>query len=319
MVTHTLALTWEALQQNAALQYLDPEKFQALHSFFVQIPPDFFEHCAALVTTESFPEALVSERYAPGELEKFLLLCAVANYDARVEFYRKNNYPASMLEDIRGDLKIWVETLEKDLGFYGLNWRIFSWTRRCLIGVIKQCGRLQFELPHYFAPKFSLYPNPDRTLTRLPANAPGNPANPLVSHHDKVLNLHIPAVGPLDIDQCVASLKAICDFAAKFAPDYDYKAFVCYSWLLDPQFRDMLPPDANIIRFQQLGYLTIWPDHDQTGEVIWRLWTRKADNIPYDKLPRYNRMSSNAAQFLVNGGRFEEGLMVIPRDSELIS
>ena len=67
---------------------------------------------------------------------------------------------------------------------------------------------------------------------------------------DKCINLHIPSGAPLLERDCIMSLKRMSEFSAEFHPDYDFRAFVCYSWLLDPQFQELLKPESNIVRFQ---------------------------------------------------------------------
>ena len=36
-------------------------------------------------------------------------------------------------------------------------------------------------------------------------------------------------------------------FCQEFYPDYDYKAIVCYSWLLDPQFKEFLRSNSGAV------------------------------------------------------------------------
>lgn len=39
------------------------------------------------------------------------------------------------------------------------------------------------------------------------------------------------------------------DQLAKHFPDYDYKAFFCSSWLLDPKLETLLGNESNIVKF----------------------------------------------------------------------
>ncbi len=306
------ANTWEELQSNAADWNLNMDKFNALKPFFDRMDKDFFARYAG-ETLKKFPLEEVTAALGDGELERFLLLCVVANYPSMRELYRQKNWPESMYNDIHGDLNIWLETLEKDLGYYGLTPRIFYWEVCCMTGNVKQCGRLQFNDIHYFTPNYSVYTKADGTLELRPAFERDNPPAPLLSSHDKVINLHIPSGAPLKIEECQKSLKEICRFVEHEYPDYDYKAVVCYSWLLDSQFEAILSPESNIVKFQKLGCNATLPV-DETREVRWRLWGKAGMDCPLSELSADNSMRRSVIDFLQKGGKFYEGLLIIPRN-----
>ena len=64
--------------------------------------PAFFRRCASLVF-EDFPLAEVEARFAPGELETFLLLCIAANGWNAISPERMAE---PMLTEILGDLRL---------------------------------------------------------------------------------------------------------------------------------------------------------------------------------------------------------------------
>lgn len=69
---------------------------------------------------------------------------------------------------------------------------------------------------------------------------------------DPVLDVHIPAAGPLDTEECIKSFRLAESFYPRFFPDFKFKCFTCHSWLLDRSIEDLLPTDSNIIRFGRL-------------------------------------------------------------------
>lgn len=69
---------------------------------------------------------------------------------------------------------------------------------------------------------------------------------------DPVLDVHIPARGPLHREECVKSFELAREFFARFYPEFDYKCFTCHSWLLDPTIDDILGPESNIHKFREL-------------------------------------------------------------------
>lgn len=71
----------------------------------------------------------------------------------------------------------------------------------------------------------------------------------VLSYGDPVVSVHIPSGGGLTeaaVDQSIADAKG---FLAEYFPDYAFRAFVCYSWLMDPQLIGLLGPDCNIAKF----------------------------------------------------------------------
>ena len=67
---------------------------------------------------------------------------------------------------------------------------------------------------------------------------------------DPVISLHIPGDNtpftPEAVDATISEARAVL---AKHFPDIEYRAFVCGSWLLDPQLCDLLGNDSNISKF----------------------------------------------------------------------
>ena len=285
--------------------------FSALESSFRSLDPAFFSLCADAMTTGNFPFSEVEAKLPEGEREKFYLLCAVANYQSLVEHYEKNGYPQEMLRDVQGDLKLWMDVAMRDFGFFGLSCRIFHWAVSCFTGDVKQIGRLQFNDIHDFYLKLSLYRQPDNTLKALPAFQKDNPPDPDLTWHDKTISLHIPASGPLKVEDCRDSIRRMYEFSAKFHPDYQIKAAVCYSWLLDPVFQKLLPESSNIVQFQKLGYLLPYPESDQTQEVIWRIWGVPGLKMPVEQLPAKTGIEKGVKSHLLAGGKFIEGVLVI--------
>ncbi|MCC6444374.1 MAG: DUF5596 domain-containing protein [Armatimonadetes bacterium] len=72
---------------------------------------------------------------------------------------------------------------------------------------------------------------------------------------DPVMTVHIPATGPMDPESCGDSFRQAISFFEKHFPDWPFRAFTCYSWLLDPQFEQMKPPPENIVAFLREWYL----------------------------------------------------------------
>lgn len=307
------ATNWAALCANAKAFHLDLGRFRLLEDFFARVEPDFFRRCCIAVR-QDFPMAEVQAHFSSPELEKFLLLCIVANYPAMAEIYRQQKLPHPMLEEISWDLPRRLEILYRDLHGYGLTPDLFWWSRNCISAQVKSFGRLQANDISFFQPDLSLYRQEDGRLEEHPAFQRENPPHPDLTRGDKVISLHIPSTGPLLRTQCLESFRRIRDFSAEFHPDYDFKAVVCASWLLDPQLEGLLPPTSNILQFQKLGYIVPQPERDRSTDARWRIWGNLGNELPPEQLPVRTTLEKQLVAFFRSGGTLHGGLLVIFRD-----
>ena len=69
---------------------------------------------------------------------------------------------------------------------------------------------------------------------------------------DPVVQLHIPGGSKLTEEGVRESLAQMRVFLKTYFPDYQYHAFACSSWLLDPVLEELLGSDSNIVRFGKL-------------------------------------------------------------------
>ncbi|RZT78356.1 hypothetical protein EV382_1539 [Micromonospora violae] len=122
---------------------------------------------------------------------------------------------------------------------------------------------------------------------------------------DGAIGLHIPDSGPLTPAAVDASLDEARAFFPRHFPDERYTAFSCGSWLLDPQLREYLPEDSNIVRFQRRFALEPYqasegPDADI--EVL-RFGFRTL-STPLDELPRRTVLQRAIIDHLRAGGHW---------------
>lgn len=86
---------------------------------------------------------------------------------------------------------------------------------------------------------------------------------------DPVLDIHIAEGSKLTPAACRQSLRQAAAFYRALEPPQPFLAFVCASWLLDPQLRAILPPSSNIASFQQLFYLfPLLSDESETYQRV---------------------------------------------------
>ena len=69
-----------------------------------------------------------------------------------------------------------------------------------------------------------------------------------LSAEHPAINVHIPAIGPLDHDACLRDYhRAAQFFADRFEGEIP---FMCHSWLLHPEHPRFLPPSSRLLTFQ---------------------------------------------------------------------
>jgi hypothetical protein len=128
-------------------------------------------------------------------------------------------------------------------------------------------------------------------------------------HHQRgedAIGVHIPEAGPLTPQAVDASLDEARAFFPRHFPDERYTAFSCGSWLLDPQLREYLPEDSNIIRFQRRFELEPYQEPeglDCDVEVL--RFAFRSLSTPLDQLPRGTVLQRAIIDHLKAGGHWQ--------------
>ena len=191
--------------------------------------------------------------------------------------YRSMGIPEEILLDTLGDIVRWAKTwseLKGELFLGELCWLKWHFRR-----MIFKLGRLQF----------------------LTGFAKQDIPGAGVRAGDPVLEVHIPRTGPLDPQACRESLAAAPAFFAKYFPEHHWKCFTCNSWLLDDTLKEILPPDSNIIRFQNLFTPVSRVPSDVIGGFVFR-W--KATREQVVEMPAETSLKKAIIRHFRNGGAF---------------
>lgn len=128
---------------------------------------------------------------------------------------------------------------------------------------------------------------------------PKNEWELILSPGDPVISIHIPATGSLNPELVDESLEKAVIFFRQYYPDYKYKAFVCYSWLMDPQLVDLLGPEKNISRFcNRFRKIT----QKSSGNSIFKFVFMKPDmNFVFSELPENTSLERAIKKHYENG------------------
>jgi hypothetical protein len=125
-----------------------------------------------------------------------------------------------------------------------------------------------------------------------------------LQHHRgaTAISLHIPEAGPMTPEAVTASLDEARAFFPRHFPDEHYTAFSCGSWLLDPQLREYLPEDSNIVRFQRRFELEPYeaPEGLDADVEVLRFVFRSL-TTPLDQLPRRTALQRAVVDHLKAG------------------
>lgn len=192
------------------------------------------------------------------------LLCAVSCR----EDYGKLGFSRKIYADTFACFTRFVGEHLESFGCYGFD-RGF-WTVRQVSNMLFRIGVLEYEL--------------------------------LTEKGKKVVSLHIPSDADLSLpllQQSYREAKALIDNAF---PEYRDVPYVCGSWLLSPDLKDLLPESSRILGFQRSFLLT-----GTFADEEFKEWVFKRMDIPNEDLPEDTSLQRSLKAFLLNGGTFRSG------------
>lgn len=125
----------------------------------------------------------------------------------------------------------------------------------------------------------------------------------VVSDGEPVIDIHIPADGTRMSPQDAAlSLQLAWAFAQRYFPEIRFRGFVCSSWLLSGEVKEILPDDANLVRFSRL--FTRCAGQKREHELIYR-WIFGMDKSKEDfRLHEPSTTLQKGARRLLEEGRW---------------
>ena len=178
---------------------------------------------------------------------------------------------AAVIDDTFSDITLRQRLFFHNTGKVGLSRADCVWLRHLANAQIFKLGVLQYQPTKMYylenhadgSPFFMIS---DSQKARLSAGMP-------------VLNVHIQAGADINPERVAESLEVAKEFFAQFFPDTRFRAMVCYSWLLHPGLKELLPPNSRILRFAENFEVIIeTADQRQAFERIFgKRYKRKMD------------------------------------------
>jgi len=202
--------------------------------------------------------------------------------------YVEKGIPEEILDETVKDIRIWTDLWSDIKGELFLG-QVF-WLKYHLTMKLFRIGRLQFC--HTMAGK--AYPEYG------------------IHETDGTLDVHIPADGRLDADECRRSFTMAKEFYEKYFPEKQYTYFNCHSWLLDETLKKYLPPESNIIKFGDLFERISNDVADDLFRYIFR-WDVKNRELLADHTP-VSRFGAVIKEAAMCGEEFHNTLGIILKD-----
>lgn len=69
---------------------------------------------------------------------------------------------------------------------------------------------------------------------------------------DKIVAVHIPGGEKFDVEDCIQSLDEAEKFVMNYFPEFDFKCFMCHSWMMYVNLGDFLNENSNVMKFKNL-------------------------------------------------------------------
>ncbi len=280
--------------------FFDVEDAERLTAAFARL-------CAHKDAWERFSRATALYREEPvcdharliGLADEAAGLCGIHEYTAELllymvlsetlrERYRERGIDDALFYDTMCDLRYKLEECKAVKGIVGTF--VASWFAGFFELTRFAVGRLQFEV--------------------VPFDATYEKDGKRLSPDSRVINVHIPRDGtPLDAARCEeAYRRAAAFFCPQITGDI---AFVCYSWLLYPELKTILPENSNIVRFASRYELVRWGISKDNPD-LWRLFD--TDERHPDRLPQDTTARRCVAAHLKAGGKLGWGYGVFFMD-----
>lgn len=193
--------------------------------------------------------------------------------------------------DSMRDIKVWSVTCYENRGHWGLYQ--FGWVHNFFTREILRLGRLEFHQIAYEGPTFVC-------------------GDTTVEKGDRVINIHIPADGPLPEEEVMDAFRRAYDFFGQTG----WAVFHCGSWLLYEGNRAFMKPDSNICRFMDHFHIVASEGRADCGD-LWRIFGVRDSYAP-EELPRKTSLQKALAAHIENGGTMGAGLGLFLFDGKTI-
>lgn len=199
--------------------------------------------------------------------------------------YEKRGISYDIYKDTMSDIKVWAYNYRRVYGKLGLS--DLAWVNGSVVLFRFKLGRLQYNFTEF-------------------TESSSHDISVGLKNGDKMLDVHIQQEGSFTDELCGESLELAKTFYRKYFPEYDFKGFICHSWLLSPGLSQVLPETSNIIKFGK-RFTIIENQAQNDGQAIERIFDTKFKD---SKAP-LTSLQIKARKLLDEGGHLGNALGVI--------
>ncbi len=208
------------------------------------------------------------------------LLNYLASCDILAARYEEKGIDRKILMDTLSDLVLWAKNCHTVTGGVGVT--STAWMDLHFNMEIFRLGRLQFR----------------KGKLRVPCEPLGIPVG------EPIVEVHIPQGEPLIHEDCLRSYRQAIAFFTTYFPEYSYRYFTCFSWLLGDQLREFLKPESNILKFRSDFTIFYYKESDSALRYLFEL---NPDKTKESGLQRKIR------EYKESGGKLHDGYGVIDK------
>lgn len=126
----------------------------------------------------------------------------------------------------------------------------------------------------------------------------------------ELLEIHIPQGEKLDIADCIDSMKEAIKFFYKYFDSSIVKGFTCTSWLLNRNFRYILPEDSNIRKFASMFYE--YPSSTNYNQMYTRVFSGETNIDTLSLIENKTKLQETIIKAIKEGLTFEDSSIIYP-------
>lgn len=245
----------------------------------------------------------IAENFSP----IFALLAHIEKFEAEIA---RRGFDEEVKKDLYSRFEGILLGHKNKFGYYGCSQMLYYWAKHYLVPDIFTIGSLQFEIQTYSNEEvYKLYNGKYISLrnsykkngyilgTRvLRGGADGEElkgyeefGEAVLMPGDKVLSVHIPTGADISKATCEKNYAKALEFFAKYYPECEIKAITCHSWLMDPELKNFLPSNSNILSFQ--SYFNVVPTKSAGEEVMTFVFGKRPEKLT--ELPENTTLTKN--------------------------
>lgn len=189
------------------------------------------------------------------------LITVVYLLQQKYNAYHEKGVPDAIIFDTFRDVTLRANLYYAKYGKIGIADEDVIWFRHIMNVNLFKIGSLQYQ-------PFEMIYLDEATIGEPYMDFPENYKR-LLPPGTPVINCHIQNGADLRYDAVGSSLNSAKEYFAAWFPQVQFKAFLCYSWLLYPPMLNSLPPASNIRRFgERFTILGTCCDSEQAMENI---------------------------------------------------